>query len=351
MKNYKKMLGKPARKFGIALQLLLIGCLAISGCRREKATVSGGLPGVSVENGTELLVALPIENAGKSDVHNVEVREIEVRGGHRDLPVTLPVNLGTIAVGGRKVIQIRFAVAGLDTSKIYELDLEGRYVGRGDDRDDPEKERTFKFETNLRIPPQGPGSATVTTNHGVTHRTQGPYAGLPQGPEREKNENLAPTTESAPHVVFPKTPQFSGIKDPGITTFPGIAKGGAAVGFVINTQAGGVATNFPPDASGAGSGGSSNVVLTTGNLYVKYSTDAGKTFNTDSNKAADRREGERDGWKQPESSMGKAERHCFEFLHGLDIFRRQFRISGTRDRLAGFSGCLDGERAFVHSDR
>lgn len=271
------------RKLAAALGMVFIACLGMSGCRREKSVVRGGLPGVSVENGTELLIALPLENDGQANVQNVEVREIELHGGHRDAPATLPLNLGTIAVNGRKVIQIRFALPGLDLSRTYEMEVEGHYFGRGDDKDDSERDRRFKFESHFSIPPQGPGSATATTNKGVTHQTQGPYAALPQTPQTESNENLPPTPESSPREVFPKTPQFSAVQDPGISSFPGIATGGAAVGFVIDSQTGGVSTNFPPDGSGAGSGTSSNVVLATGNLYVKYSTNGGATFTTISN--------------------------------------------------------------------
>jgi hypothetical protein len=57
-------------------------------------------------------------------------------------------------------------------------------------------------------------------------------------------------------------------------------KNGAAVGFVINTQSNGTANNFPPDPSAVSSGGPSNLVIATGNLYVKYSTDGGSTFTT-----------------------------------------------------------------------
>jgi hypothetical protein len=263
--------------------MALTAGLAVSCGREKQGALRAGVSGVTVENGTELLIALPIENTTDVDAHNVEVREIELRGGHLDLPTNLPVDLGTIAADGRKVIQIRFAVAGLNLAKVYELEVEGRYRGRRpDDKDDRERERKFEFETKLQIPPQGPGSATATTNHGVTHKTQGPYPEIPQAPAKEKNENRAPTPESTPHVVFPKTPSLSAIKDPGITSFPGIAQGGA-VGFVINTQSGGVSTNFPPDPSAAGSGGASKVVLMTGNTYTKYSTDGGSTFKTITN--------------------------------------------------------------------
>ena len=142
------------------LTMALTAGLAVS-CGREKhGALRAGVPGVTVENGTELLIALPIENTTDVDAHDVEVREIELRGGHLDLPARLPVDLGTIAADGRKVIQIRFAVPGLNLAKVYELEVEGRYRGRRpDDKDDRERERKFEFETKLQIPPQQPITA------------------------------------------------------------------------------------------------------------------------------------------------------------------------------------------------
>ena len=266
--------------------MVAIAVLAVTfaaSCRKEGKLLEGGTPGVTAEGSTELLIAFPIVNMGMTDAHDVRVREIELRGGHLDLPAVLPLDLGTIGAHGRKVVQIRFNVAGLDVSKSYEVEVEGRYRGRRDrDKDGEDRERRFHFEKSFRIPPQGPGTATVTTNQGPTRRTQGPYAELPQPPQTEENEDLPPTPESSPQTIFPNTPTSSAIKNPGISSFPGVASGGA-VGFVINTQNGGVVNRFPPDPSGADSGGSANVVMSTGNLYTKYSTDGGATFKTITN--------------------------------------------------------------------
>jgi hypothetical protein len=280
--NGKKSVSVRWNRDWMAVGMVLAAMLMIS-CRREGKLLRGGRPGVAVENGTELLVALPIENIGETDAREVVVRELKLRGGQRDLPVSLPLDLGTIVAEGRQVLQLRFKVAGLDPAKTYEMEVEGRYRGRRDaDGGGADRERRFRFKSSVEIPPQGPGSVTVKTNHGPTHRTEGPYPAQPQPPQREQNENQPPTPESRPRQIFPKTPQYAGIKDPGITSYPGVAQGGA-VAFVINTENPGTANNFPPDPSGADSGGTSNVVLTTGNVYLKYSTDGGKTFKTISN--------------------------------------------------------------------
>jgi hypothetical protein len=105
----------------------------------------------------------------------------------------------------------------------------------------------------------------------VTHKTQGPYPSIPQPPQTESNEQRAPTPEGSLQTVHPPTPQAANVMD---------SKNAAAVGFVINTQTNGVSTNFPPDPSAIGSGGASNLVIATANLYVKYSTDGGSTFTT-----------------------------------------------------------------------
>ena len=112
---------------------VMIALLAVSftaSCRKEGKLLEGGTPGVTPEGSTELLIALPIVNMGVTDAHDVRVREIELRGGRLDLPAVLPLDLGTIGARGRKVVQIRFNVAGLDLSKSYEVELEGRYRGR-----------------------------------------------------------------------------------------------------------------------------------------------------------------------------------------------------------------------------
>jgi hypothetical protein len=115
-------------KTGLALLVMLAAGL-MSSCGREGKLLRGGRAGVAVENNTELLVALPIENIGESDAHEVKVREVELRGGHRDVPVTLPVDLGTIAADGRTVIAV--AVQRSRAGRFKELRIgSGRKVSR-----------------------------------------------------------------------------------------------------------------------------------------------------------------------------------------------------------------------------
>lgn len=225
------------------------------------------LPGVAVE-GSELLVALPIQNAGNSTAFRVVVTQIQLAQGRLDAP-TLPAQLGAITPDDSPVINLRFFVPGLVPASTLQLQIQGRFFDANPNVDDY---RDFRIQTTLQVPAAAPGSAPIGTNTGATKATQGPYPSLPQPPQTEDNEFRAPTPLGTPRLLFLPTATGTPVQNPG--------GAGAAVGFVINTQSGGIANRFPPDPSAVGSGGSSNVVLATGNLYIKYSTDGGATFTT-----------------------------------------------------------------------
>jgi hypothetical protein len=122
--------------------------------RREEegpSAIEVGMPGVAVENNTKLLIALPLDNTSKREARNVTLTEVRLKDGTRELPATLPVNVGDIAPDGRKVVQTRFNVPGLDPSKKYELEVEGHY------RSQEDREHRFQYRAELTIPPIGPG--------------------------------------------------------------------------------------------------------------------------------------------------------------------------------------------------
>jgi hypothetical protein len=208
------------------------------------AVLQANLPGVAVE-GSELLIALPIQNIG-------------------DTP-TLPVQLVTIAPDNASVLNMRFNVRALRQS--FQLEIQGRVAD-----DQTGRDHEFHIHTVIQVPPAAPGSATIGNNNGTTNTTKGPYPALPQPPQTEDNEFRAPTPLGSPQLIYNPTPTGTPAQAPG--------GAGASVGFVFNTQSGGIANRFPPDPSAVGSGSSSNVVLATGNLYIKYSTDGGSTFTT-----------------------------------------------------------------------
>jgi hypothetical protein len=270
----------------VAAAMLSLWALPLS----AQVVIDVARPGVAVENGADLLIALPIENSGDRTAFDVKLFDIDLRSGHLTFPLRLPLELGVIAAGETLVAQLRFKVPGLNPSRTYELTVDGRYRDGDErrrdgnrDRHDRDRDDVFHLVTSIEIPPQAGGSANADSNTLTTRRTAGPYPALPQPPQTESNEGRPPTPESTPQLLFPLTLSTSKVQDPGITVFPGIATGSAAVGFIVNTQSNGIVNRFPPDPSAAGAGGLSNVVLATGNLYVKYSTDGGKTFTTISN--------------------------------------------------------------------
>jgi hypothetical protein len=269
------------------LNMALLTIVPLAVCpvvARASINLRPGPPGVAVE-GDDLLIALPIQNLGDTRASNVSISEIHLIGGHLDTPNHLPVDLGQIPAGGSAVLNIRADVFGLRLFRRFHLKIEGHYTdgdedAKGRDRNGDEDE--FEFRTRVVVPPHAPGSDDSHQNSGTTHQTAGPYPAINQPPMTEENELLAPTPQGSNRLLFPLTLNTTGVKDPGITTFPGVTSDGA-VGFVINTQSNGVSNRFPPDPSGAGSGNADNVVLATGNLYTKYSTDGGSTFTTINN--------------------------------------------------------------------
>ena len=169
-----KQVFSPAGKFGLLLlAAAILSAALMTSCRREeegRVEIEVGSPGVAVESNTKLLIALPLDNTGKDEAREVTVREARVAGATRELPVSLPVLVGDIAADGRKVIQLRFNVPGLDPSHKYELEVDGHYRSHRD------REREFHYRAQLIVPPVGPGSAPAGTNTGVTHKTQGPVS-------------------------------------------------------------------------------------------------------------------------------------------------------------------------------
>jgi hypothetical protein len=239
------------------------------------------LPGVAVEGATALLIALPIQNFGDTPAFAVTVSEVKLKSAHLESPNRLPAALGAIAPDQSAILDLRFLVPRLDPSRVYQLEIEGRYgiTNRDSDREhrrerdsDREDRREFRIHVAIEIPPLAPGSAASSSNKGITNKTAGPYPTLQPLPEAESNESRPPTPLGSPQSLYPPTPFNSGVQNPG--------GAGASVVFDFNTQSNGVYLPAPPDPSAVGSGGTSNVVLATGNLYIKVSTDGGNTFPT-----------------------------------------------------------------------
>jgi hypothetical protein len=59
--------------------------------------IEAGTPGVAVEAGTKLLIALRLDNNGKDEAREVTIHEARVPGATRELPASLPLLVGNLA--------------------------------------------------------------------------------------------------------------------------------------------------------------------------------------------------------------------------------------------------------------
>jgi hypothetical protein len=241
-----------------------------------KVAIEAGGPGVAVENGTNLLIALPIENSGDRTAFDVKLFDIDLRGGNLISP-RLPLDLGTIAPGENSVVQLRFQVFGLNRSPSFELTVDGRYRDgderRHDDnrddraRHDRDRDDIFRLATPIVIPPPAPGSAPLHTGAVVANHVSGaPFPPQPPSFSREVNGSRwsVPTGSFVPGIPTPSgtSAQKAPLGDPNTVTF------NANNGFKVND-------NPPTEPSGATGGG---VVFATANFIGAYSTDGGSTF-------------------------------------------------------------------------
>jgi hypothetical protein len=107
---------KERRVLAALATMLCVWTLPVS----AKVVIEAGSPGVAVENGTNLLIALPIENLGDStalDVELISIALIPTPVNFTLFPAVLtapglPVDLDTIAPNGVSVAQLRFTVPG-----------------------------------------------------------------------------------------------------------------------------------------------------------------------------------------------------------------------------------------------
>ena len=162
--------------------------------------------------------------------------------------------------------------------------MEGLYSDPSLSRD-PKNLRPFQVETTITVPRAAPGNAIANSNNLVTQVTNEPYPALPPKPNLEgENEDGPPTPIGPLRAPFASTPNGTAPQALGLASYPGtVGAGAAVVTFVRNSGNNGTAVNFPPDPSASASGDPANLVIATGNLSVKYSTDGGDTFTTINN--------------------------------------------------------------------
>jgi hypothetical protein len=271
-----------AQHIGRGLVLLALGA-GLAGNALARVEIALDRPGLAVEDG-RLLIALPIRNGGDTTAIDVRVVSAQITGGRILTRIAPSIPLGNVPAEERAILALQAAAGGLDPAASYQLRVEGLYSDPSLARD-PKNNRPFHVETTIALPRAAPGSDVANSRTVTTQVTNGPYPALPPLPNVEgENEDGPPTPIGPLRFPFAATPTGTAPQALNLAAYPGtVGAAGAAVTFVRNSGSNGVTVNFPPDPSASASGGPANLVMATGNLYVKYSTDAGNTFTTINN--------------------------------------------------------------------
>jgi hypothetical protein len=234
-------------------------------CLASPVVLSAVAPGANLLSSTTLLSAFQITNTGTAPAQNVAVSSITLPGATLTFPASLPLNSGTIPVGGSAVVNADFSGGPFTPGGIYPVTVQGTYaVGTAI--------YCFTLTVNLIIPPAAPGSATLKTGSIVGSTVSGggfpPQPPQPPGLEESEVNSAFWTAPLGPFVPGIPTPtasmaQPAPLGDPGTITF--LANNG--LGLSANT-----CCAEPSVASGGG------VVFYTANSFAAYSTDGGTTF-------------------------------------------------------------------------
>ena len=267
---------------GARLVVLLLAA-GIAGGAHALADIELDRPGLAIEDG-RLLIALPVKNGGDTTAVDVRVVSAQMPGGRIVTRIAPSIPLGDVPADERAIVNLEAVAASLVPGVSYRIRVEGLYSDPSLARD-PLNNRPFHVETTITVPVSGPGSAFATSRTVVTQTTNGPYPPIQPPPQLiGENEDGPPTPIGPLRAPFLSTPTGTAPQALNLPAYPGtVGAGAAAVTFVRNSGNNGTAVNFPPDPSASASGGPANLVIATGNLYVKYSTDGGDTFATINN--------------------------------------------------------------------
>src|SRR5262249_16464771 len=176
-----------------------------------KVVIEVGTPGVAVENGTNLLVALPIEDVGNTIALDVQIVNIALvpGGGNPTLfpafltSPGLPVSLGKIAPNGRSVAQLRFTVPGPIASGSFRLQGIGSYSDGGNPLFSPQ---LFELSTSQATPPPAPGSASLHSNNATSQTvTGGGFPHIPFPNNFEAANEAGPPVPTGPFIAVTPT--------------------------------------------------------------------------------------------------------------------------------------------------
>lgn len=254
------------KKLHWLILLLLIILLLIGLYRCDGDSDSGGVRlglgpiGYSVWSDGSLAVAIPITNSGNRSAADVHVLEVTLGSGNRVIPASLPITLGEIIPTRRAVLNARFASLAVPGKHL--LTVSGTYVLDG-------KLQLFAVSTKIPVERSGNPPAPPTKVNIPKQKTTG-VSTPPLLIEQENDDNPAgpPIPDGPVLKLFTVAPTGTGV-----ATASG---GGSSVTFVRDTGTGQTG-NYPPDPTVA-TASASGVVFASGNTYVLFSKDDGKTF-------------------------------------------------------------------------
>ncbi len=234
--------------------------------------------GVAIED-EKLLVAIRITNSGRTAVRDVQLTRINLQNKKLLKPATLPLHIGTMAAGKHAIVQLAFTSrVSRQGGRTYRLTMQGlSHAGN------------FQLRCLVTIPV--PNGQQIARHTAAIQRTSGVLLLPDRTPvcveeESEDEDKYPPLPDGkligalGPHGSPYKVLKWGGegIPEPntGVTV---IRSGSTSLDLSIDRKGG-----FPVDPSGACvdlksiTGGVTQLVILTGNLYALISLDGGVTF-------------------------------------------------------------------------
>ncbi len=268
--------------FGVILFLTVFStsCSRCNHGHEECGDATLGLfaPGIqsTVWDDGSVAMTIPLQNQGENAANNVNVTNLDIPGGSRLLPASLPLGLGDFVPEAVRALDAHYTFPKLGVS--YAVKLAGTYMAGS---------RSCKFEVDGSFTPQAhdmnpvPAKSATVQKQNPSTATYPPAPPTPPG-EREFNARTTRAPQGQPRILFPKPPVSTGIQlikagslgQP--QPLPPEAPSASTVEIAKNTG-GGLYGGNPPDPDAAGAD-STQVVIYTANTGISYSTDGGSTF-------------------------------------------------------------------------
>jgi hypothetical protein len=269
---------------GRSLTSLLMLVLATQVLAAPSAHFQTSTPSV-YGNAGRLRVALPITNVGNASATDVTVSTVTLAGvGPTDV---INPSLGVVAVGTQAVLEADFVAPSVPKGSFLLMRISGTYRLGG-------AKLGFSLNRQVVTPPPADGSGSLTLVPVAPRRT--PCLAGPCTPLTGGAKPFVPAEVNAPGPPVPTGKFILPVKSfmtPRPAPAPAVGFGGS--GGIYFNQTTPDAPNptslysgIPPDSSGASSTvcrgdlfqTCTDLVLMTGNTFLAWSTDGGKTFPT-----------------------------------------------------------------------